>query len=224
MSYDNAPRRPATLFNDFKYPMPQTAKPVEGAQWPAQWNWELSVDGSKIFFKIRDGIFGKDDPNAKLKEVELNIFERNALMFYLEEAISNPNFSSAQYPVRQKRYNQSNGGYDREPSTIATFTIIRRKAGDIRVHYRRSTYELTFLMSSDLIKATVRNDKGEYVDDPGLASRAYTRAFIKATEALNEREINNYRRKDKNADKPKDDRRPSSPPPSDPYDDDDDDF
>lgn len=220
MSYDNAPRRPATIFNDFRYPMPQTAKPVEGAQWPAQWSWELSVDGSKVFFKIRDGIFGKDDPNAKLKEIELNIFERNALLFYLEEAVSNPNFSSVQYPVRQKRYNQSSGGYDREPSTVAMFTIIRRKAGDIRVHYRRSTYEVTFLMSSDLIRASVRNESGEYIEDIGLSSRAYTRAFITASLGLNEKEINNYRRKEK--EKPQSDRRPSSPPPSDPYDDDDD--
>lgn len=223
MSYDNAPRRPATIFNDFKYPMPQTAKPVEGAQWPAVWNWEVSVDGSKIFFRVRDGIFGKDDPNAKLKEVEMNIFQRGALMFYLEEAITNPNFSSAQFQVKQKLYNQSSGGFNREPSVVATFTVIRRKAGDIRVHFRRSTYELTFLMSSELIHATVRNEAGEYVDDPGLASRAYTHAFIKATEKLDEREINNYRRAEKNGDKPKNnDRRPSTPPPSDPYDDDDD--
>lgn len=222
MSYDNAPRRPATLFNDFKYPMPQTAKPVEGAQYPAVWNWELSVDGSKVFFKVRDGIYGKDDQNYKLKEVEMNIFERNGLLYLLEEAISNPDFSSSQYPVKQKVYNQSSGGYNREPSVVATFTVIRRKSGDIRVHYRRSTYELTFLMSTDLMRVSTRNENGEYNEDIGLSSRAYTRAFIAASIELNGKEVNNYQRKDK--EKPQGDRRPSAttPPPSDPYDDDED--
>lgn len=196
-------RRPATIFNDFKYPLPATLKPVDGARFPATWNWEIAAKGNKIFMKVNDGVYGKDDPNAKLKEVELNFYERNSLLYVLEEAINNPDFTSSQIDIKRKLWNRAANKPNDVPTIQATFTVIRGKTGEIRVHYKRSTYEVTFAMTSEFLACRTRNENGEWVDNPGLASRAYTRAFVEFSKKfLDPEEWNRYEREQKGGNKP----------------------
>lgn len=197
MSYPKATPRPPTLFSDFKYPMPRTAKPMEGQKYPATWNWEISGQGNKVFFKVTDGLYGSDDPNRTLKQLDMNIFERNGLFAVLEEAITDPEFKTAQYPVVRQYIGDK---YYEVPATVATFTVIRRKDGTIRVHYRRSSYEAVFLMSSVYLRLSVRNEENEFIEDKGFSSRAYTRAFVEACRHLDTLEVAKYERKKKGDD------------------------
>ena len=191
------PRRPATLFNDFKFAMPRSTKPVEGAKYPATWTWEIGLTG-KIMFKVNDGIYGTEDRNAKNKEVELNAFDRNSLLFVLQEAVSDKDFASTQVFIRAKLYNNQTGRFNDTPSVMATFTIIRTKAGEIKVNYARGNYELTFNMADENLLMKTKDINGGVVENPGLASRAYTSSFIKfSSKFLDQEEWNRYSREDK---------------------------
>lgn len=192
------PRRPSTIFNDFKYPMPRSTKPVEGAKFPAIWMWEIGLNG-KIFFKVRDGLEGSDDRNAKNKEVELTFSQRNSLLFTLQEAVSNPEFQSAQVQVKKRLYNPQTKRFNDDPSILATFTVIRTKSGEIKVHFARGSYELVFNMNDELLSMRTKNMEGSMEDNVGLASRAYTSSFIKFSEKfLDIEEWNRYSRETKN--------------------------
>ena len=191
------PRRPATIFNDFKFDMPRSTKPVDGAKFPATWTWEIGLSG-KIFFKVNDGIYGEQDRNAKNKEVELDLFDRNQLLFVLEEAVRNQEFASTQVIVRDKLYNNQLGRYNEQPSVIATFTVARNKNGEIKVNFVRGSYELTFNMTSELLQMKTKDAEGNMGENLGLASRAYTYSFLKfSAKFLDIEEWSRYTRPEK---------------------------
>lgn len=191
-------RRPQTMFNDYRYPMPKSDKPVEGAKYPARWTWEFSATGSSTFFKVNDGVFGKDDRNAKSKEVELSVFDRNALFQLMEEACSNPSFTKAQYHVKKITFGNQ-GRLNDHPSTLGTFTVIRDNEGKIHVGYSKGTYKVMFPFTSPFESTIlVSTDGGEPREDRGLMSRVYCKAFIKfSRKFLDQYEWENYKPKEK---------------------------
>lgn len=198
MSQQQFARRPQTMFNDYRYPMPKSDAPVEGAKYPARWTWELSATGSSVFFKVNDGVFGKDDRNAKSKEVELSAFDRGALFNLMEEACNNPNFTKSQYVVRKVTFGNQ-GRLNDHPSVLATFTIMRDKEGIIRVGYTKGTYKVMFPFISPFDSIIlISTDGGEPREDRGLMSRMFTKAFIKfSRKFLDEAEFSNYKPKEK---------------------------
>ncbi|AEV89504.1 hypothetical protein OBP_067 [Pseudomonas phage OBP] len=189
-------RRPQTMFNDFRYPMPKSDKPVEGAKYPATWTWELGLSG-QIFMKINDGVWGKDDKNAKSKEVELSWADRNALLNLMEEACNNPNFGKAQYVVRKVTF--GNGGrMNDHPSTMGTFTVIRDGQGKIHVGYTKGTYKVMFPFTSPYDSIILVSKDGESVEDNGLMSRVYCKAFINfSRKYLDQYEWDNFKPREK---------------------------
>lgn len=191
-------RRPQTMFNDYRYPMPKSDKPVEGAKYQARWTWEFSATGSATFFKVNDGIFGKDDRNAKSKEVELSVFDRNALFNLMEEACDNPSFTKAQYHVKKIMFGNQ-GRLNDHPSTLGTFTVIRDSEGKIHVGYTKGTYKVMFPFTSPFESTImVSTDGGEPREDRGLMSRVYCKAFIKfSRKFLDQYEWENYKPKEK---------------------------
>ena len=46
MDMSNTPRRPQTMLNDFRYPMPKSDKPVDGNKYPARATWECGLNGN----------------------------------------------------------------------------------------------------------------------------------------------------------------------------------
>lgn len=192
------PRRPATIFNDFKYDMPKSTKPVDGARFPATWTWEIGVNG-KIHFKVNDGIYGQQDANAKNKEVELSWLQRGQLLFVLQEAVNNKDFETSQVVISKKLYNNSTKRFNDTPTVMATFTIIRTKTGEIRVNFARGTYELMFVFNDDKLIIRTKTADGT-IENVGLASRAYTNSFIAfSTKFLDHEEWARYTREDKKA-------------------------
>lgn len=176
MDMSTVQRRPQTMFNDFRYPMPKSDKPVEGAKYPARWTWEFGLNGS-ILFKVNDGIYGKDDRNAKSKEVPLSAMDRNTLFELMMNAINDPNFTKAQYHVKQITFG-SGGRLNDHPSTLATFTVIRDSEGKIHVGYSKGTYKVMFPFSSPFESVIMVSTGGEPREDHGLMSRLYVKAFI----------------------------------------------
>lgn len=191
-------RRPQTMFNDYRYPMPKSDRPVEGAKYPARWTWEFSATGSSTFFKVNDGIFGKDDRNAKSKEVELSVFDRNSLFELMEEACNNVNFTKAQYHVKKITFGNS-GRLNEHPSTLGTFTVIRDGEGKIHVGYTKGTYKVMFPFTSPFESTImIATDGGEPREDRGLMSRMFCKAFIQfSRKHLDQHEWDNYKPKEK---------------------------
>lgn len=189
-------RRPQTPFNDYRYPMPTSDKPVEGAKYPARWTWELGLSG-QIFFKVNDGVWGKDDRNAKSKEVELSNFDRNAILNLMENAINDVNFTRAQYVVKKVGF--SNGKLNDFPSVLATFTVKRDADGKIYVGYSKGTYKVMFPFTSPYESTIlVAQNGGEPVEAAGLMSRVYCKAFIDySRKFLDQYEYENYKPKEK---------------------------
>lgn len=169
-------RRPETMFTDYRYPMPQSSEPVEGAKYPARWTWSFGLDG-KVYFKVNDGVFGKDDRNAKLKEVHLSNMDRNALFNLMRDAIDDPNFTMGQYHVKQITFGQG-GRRNDHPSTLGTFTVIRTKEGKLNVGYSKGTYKVMFEFNSPYESIILVKKDGEAVEDRGLMSRVFAKAFI----------------------------------------------
>lgn len=189
-------RRPQTMFNDFRYPMPKSDQPVEGAKYPATWNWELGLSG-QIFMKVSDGIWGKDDKNAKSKEIELSWADRNALLNLMEEAINNVNFTKAQYVVRKITFG-TGGRLNDHPSTLGTFTIIRNAEGKIMVGYTKGTYKVMFPFTSPYESVILVSKDGESREDHGLMSRVYCKAFIDfSRKYLDQYEWENFKPREK---------------------------
>jgi hypothetical protein len=191
-------RRPQTMFNDFRYPMPTSDKPVEGAKYPARWTWECGLNGN-IYFKVNDGVWGQQDKNAKSKEVELSVFDRGAIFGLMEEAIRNPNFTKSQYLVKKTVFGQG-GRMNDHPSTLATFTIIRDNEGRILVGYTKGTYKVMFPFTSpfDSVILMASADGGEPVENRGLMSRVYAKAFIDFSKRfLEDYEFNNFKPREK---------------------------
>jgi len=169
-------RRPQTMFNDFRYPMPKSDKPVDGAKYPATWTWDIGLNGA-IYFKVNDGHYGKDDKNAKSKEVELSVMDRNALFNLMENAINDKNFSKAQYHVKKIQFG-AGGRLNDHPSTLGTFTVIRDQQGRIMVGYSKGTYKVMFPFISPYESVIMVATDGEPREDAGLMSRVYCKAFI----------------------------------------------
>ncbi|UQT03434.1 hypothetical protein YUBABA_02320 [Serratia phage vB_SmaM-Yubaba] len=193
----NFVRRPQTMFNDFRYPMPTSDKPVEGAKYPARWVWDFGLNGN-IYFKVNDGIWGKDDRNAKSKEVELSVFDRGALLNLMENAINDPNFTKAQYHVKKVQFG-SGGRLNDHPSTLGTFTVIRDQHGRILVGYSKGTYKVMFPFTSPYESTIlVSSNGGEPTEDRGLMSRVYCKAFIDfSRKFMDQYEWDNYKPKEK---------------------------
>lgn len=194
-------RRPKSMLSDFRYPLPRSDKPFEGSKYPATWNWELGLSG-QVFMKINDGKFGKDDPNAKLKEVELGWADRNALFNLIENAINDENFGKGQYHVKKVQFGSS-GRLNDFPSTLATFTVIRDSAGKIHVGYTKGTYKIMFTFTSpnESVILFTGKDGGEPQPQPGLMSRCYAKAFIDhSRKFLDQYEWDNYKEKEKKGD------------------------
>lgn len=194
-------RRPSTLFNDFRYPMPTSDKPVEGAKYPARWTWELGLSGGTIYFKVNDGVYGKDDRNAKSKEVEMSVFDRNSLFNLMEEACNNREFTKAQYTVKKTQFG-TGGRMNDHPSTLGTFTVIRTQDGRIMVGFTKGTYKVMFPFTSPYESVImVTNSDGEAVEDKGLMSRVYCKAFTKfSRKFLDQYEWENYKAREKKGD------------------------
>lgn len=194
---DQIQRRPQTMFNDFRYPMPTSDKPVEGAKYPARWTWECGLNGN-IYFKINDGVWGRDDKNAKSKEVEMSWADRGALFGLMEEAIRNPDFTKSQYVVKKTVF--GNGGrMNDHPSVLATFTVIRDSDGRILVGYTKGTYKVMFPFTSPFDSVIlVASNGGEPVENRGLMSRVYCKAFIDFSKVkLDDYEFNNFKPREK---------------------------
>lgn len=192
-------RRPQTMFNDFRYPMPKSDKPVEGAKYPATWTWELGLSG-QVFFKVNDGVWGKDDRNAKSKEAELSWADRNALLNLMEEAINNVNFDKAQYVVRKVTFG-AGGKMNDHPSTLATFTIKRDSNGRLLVGYSKGTYKVMFPFTSPYDSIILVSTGGEPKEDSGLMSRVYAKAFIDfSRKFLDTYEWDNFKPREKKGD------------------------
>ncbi|QBZ70593.1 hypothetical protein pETSU_012 [Edwardsiella phage pEt-SU] len=189
-------RRPQSIFNDYRYPMPTSDKPVEGAKYPARWTWELGLSG-QIFFKVNDGVWGKDDRNAKSKEVELSNFDRNAILNLMQNAIDDVNFTKAQYVVKKITF--GNGKLNDFPSVMATFTIIRDSEGKIHVGYTKGTYKVMFPFTSPYESTIlVAQNGGEPTEAKGLMSRVFCKAFIDySRKFLDQYEYENYKPKEK---------------------------
>lgn len=169
-------RRPQTMLNDYRYPMPKSDKPVDGAKYPATWFWDVGLNGN-IYFKVNDGHYGQDDKNAKSKEVELSAMDRNALFSLMENAINDKNFTKAQYHVKKTVFG-SGGRLNDHPSTLGTFTVIRDQEGKIAVGYSKGTYKVMFPFTSPYESVILISDGGEPREDRGLMSRVYAKAFI----------------------------------------------
>lgn len=192
-------RRPQTIFNDYRYPMPSSESPVDGAKYPARWTWEIGLDG-KIYFKVNDGVFGKDDRNAKSKEVHLSNMDRNALFQLMREACDNAQFTKAQYHVKQITFGQG-GRLNDHPSTLGIFTVIRTSEGKIQVGYTKGTYKVMFVFSSPFESIIMVQKDGEAHEDKGLMSRVYCKAFIEySAKFLDDMEIQAYKPKVRNTD------------------------
>lgn len=190
-------RRPQTMFNDYRYPMPASAKPVEGAKFPARWTWELTLGGG-VAFKVNDGVWGPEDRNAKSKEVELSAMDRNSLFGLMEEAINNVNFTKAQYHVKKVTFG-SGGRLNDHPSTLATFTVVRTGDGRISVGYTKGTYKVMFDFKSPYDSIImVSGDGGEPREDGGLMSRVFCKAFIDySRKFLDQAEWDGYKPREK---------------------------
>lgn len=171
------PRRPQTIFNDYKYDMPKSTEPVSGQKFKARWTWELGNNG-KVYFKIQDGAYGRDDPNAKNKEIELSFFERDALFAVLEEACANKDFKMQQVQIRDKLYNQQMRKWNEEASIEATFTVRKEENGEIRVAYARGTYKVNFVFNHEHLLVMTKDASGNAAASVEIASRIYTRSFI----------------------------------------------
>lgn len=185
-------RRPQTQFNDYRYPMPASEAPVDGAKYPARWTWEMGLDG-KIYFKVNDGVFGKDDRNAKSKEVHLSNMDRNALFQLMREACDNAQFTKAQYHVKQITFGQG-GRLNDHPSTLGIFTVIRTQEGKIQVGYTKGTYKVMFVFNSPFESIIMVQKDGEVHEDKGLMSRVYCKAFIEyCTKFLDQYEWEQYK-------------------------------
>lgn len=186
-------RRPSIIFNDYRQPLPETIAPINGGKYPATANWEISGDRDKVYFKVNDGIFGAQDQNAKLKSVEMGWCERNALFALLDRAASDKEFTASQMAV----YDKSFSGGDRLPLR-ATFTVLRGNSGEIRLHYRRSTYEAVFVMTNKRLVISKKGENGAWAPSPGLSSALYALSYIEALrDFLNKNEIENHKPKER---------------------------
>lgn len=187
-------QRPKSIFNDFKYDMPKSTAPVQGAKFPATWTWELGTTG-KIFFKVNDGIWGKDDPNAKNKEVELECFHRDALLEVIERAARDENFKGKQVTIKKQLFNPQTNRPNETPSVIATFTVAKDSKGVIKVNYARGSYEVMFNLITDKLEIKGKDESGQVVVDYGLSSGVYAISFVNfSRKFLGEYEWTNYKR------------------------------
>lgn len=200
MDMSNTPRRPQTMLNDFRYPMPKSDKPVDGNKYPARATWECGLNGN-IYFKVNDGAYGKDDRNAKLKEVEMSIMDRGALFNLMENAINDPNFTRSQYCVKKQQFG-GNGRMNENASTLGTFTIIRDAEGRILMGYTKGTYKVMFPFTSPFESVIlVSNDGQEPREDHGLMSRVYCKAYIDfCRKFLDQYETDNFKPREKKGD------------------------
>ena len=190
-------RRPSLISNDYRYPAPMSREPVDGAKYPARWTWEQGLDG-KIYFKVNDGVFGKDDRNAKLKEVEMSAMDRGALLELMRNACDDPNFTKTQYHVKKVTFG-AGGRLNEHPSTLGIFTVMRSQDGRISVGYTKGSYKVMFDFKSPFESMMMVAKDGEPREDAGLMSRVFCKAFINFhLPYLNELEIKEYRPRTKN--------------------------
>lgn len=192
-------RRPSTMFNDFRYPMPASKEPVDGAKYPARLTFEMGLDG-KIYFKVNDGVFGAQDRNAKLKEVHMSTHDRGALFGLIREACDNKDFSKAQYQVKQITFGQG-GRLNDHASTLATWTVIRTPEGKICLGYVKGTYKVMFEFNSPFESVIMVSQDGEPTQAVGLMSRLYAISFIEhAAKFLDQYEWEQYKPRQKRDD------------------------
>lgn len=191
----NFARRPKIIFNDYRYPMPQSREPVDGAKYPARWTWELTLSG-KPCFKVNDGIYGQQDRNAKSKEVEMDWGDRNTLLNLMQNAIDDTTFTKAQYNVRKKTFG-SGGRMNDQPSTLATFTVMRGENGKISVGYTKGAYKVLFDFTCPNDSNIMLQKDGQPVSAEGLMSRMYCKAFIDfSRKFLDQYEFDGYKPKE----------------------------
>ncbi|WZX10417.1 hypothetical protein ACP1_0128 [Aeromonas phage ACP1] len=192
-------RRTPILLSDYRYPSPMSREPVEGAKYPARWVWEQGLDG-KIYFKVNDGVFGKDDRNAKMKEVEMSVYDRGALFELMKDACDNANFTKTQYHVKKVTFG-AGGRLNEHASTLGIFTVMRSQEGRISVGYTKGTYKVMFDFKSPFDSMIMVAKDGEPREDAGLMSRVFCKAFINfCGPYLDKLEVEGYKpREPKNA-------------------------
>lgn len=169
-------RRTPILLSDYRYPSPMSREPVDGAKYPARWTWEQGLDG-KIYFKVNDGVFGKDDRNAKMKEVEMSVYDRGALFELMKDACDNANFTKTQYHVKKVTFG-AGGRLNEHASTLGIFTVMRSQEGRISVGYTKGTYKVMFDFKSPFESMIMVAKDGEPREDAGLMSRVFCKSFI----------------------------------------------
>ena len=190
-------RRPQLLSNDYRYPAPMSREPVEGAKYPARWTWEQGLDG-KIYFKVNDGVFGKDDRNAKMKEVEMSVYDRGALFELMKDACDNANFTKTQYHVKKVTFG-AGGRLNEHASTLGIFTVMRSQEGRISVGYTKGTYKVMFDFKSPFESMIMVAKDGEPREDAGLMSRVFCKSFINfCGPYLDKLEVEGYKPRIKN--------------------------
>lgn len=190
-------RRAPSILSDYRYPSPMSREPVDGAKYPARWTWEQGLDG-KIYFKVNDGVFGKDDRNAKMKEVEMSVYDRGALFELMKDACDNANFTKTQYHVKKVTFG-AGGRLNEHASTLGIFTVMRSQEGRISVGYTKGTYKVMFDFKSPFDSMIMVAKDGEPREDAGLMSRVFCKAFINfCGPYLDKLEIEGYKPRIKN--------------------------
>lgn len=190
-------RRTPILLSDYRYPSPMSREPVDGAKYPARWTWEQGLDG-KIYFKVNDGVFGKDDRNAKMKEVEMSVYDRGALFELMKDACDNANFTKTQYHVKKVTFG-AGGRLNEHASTLGIFTVMRSQEGRISVGYTKGTYKVMFDFKSPFESMIMVAKDGEPREDAGLMSRVFCKSFINfCGPYLDKLEVEGYKPRIKN--------------------------
>ena len=190
-------RRTPILLSDYRYPSPMSREPVDGAKYPARWTWEQGLDG-KIYFKVNDGVFGKDDRNAKMKEVEMSVYDRGALFELMKDACDNANFTKTQYHVKKVTFG-AGGRLNEHASTLGIFTVMRSQEGRISVGYTKGTYKVMFDFKSPFESMIMVAKDGESREDAGLMSRVFCKSFINfCGPYLDKLEVEGYKPRIKN--------------------------
>lgn len=190
-------RRAPSILSDYRYPSPMSREPVDGAKYPARWTWEQGLDG-KIYFKVNDGVFGKDDRNAKMKEVEMSVYDRGALFELMKDACDNANFTKTQYHVKKVTFG-AGGRLNEHASTLGIFTVMRSQEGRISVGYTKGTYKVMFDFKSPFESMIMVAKDGEPREDAGLMSRVFCKSFINfCGPYLDKLEVEGYKPRIKN--------------------------
>ena len=170
--------RKKTMLTDYRLPHPLTEQPLEGGKYPAQLMFDQKNNGN-IVLKVNDGVYKPGVP-ATHKEVDLDVYTRNALFEGVLEATTNPEFNVKQLSVRKKQFVHGPGGsrMSDQPIVQANLTIGRDKNGVISLGYSKGDYKAMFIFKGPNDSVLLVRQGEERVEDHGTMSRWVARAWV----------------------------------------------